>query len=388
MFRSRLWVVGCVASLALVSLCRAEDSDADSLKAKDLNKVGTNLVLPAEQQLADGMKSLRALRKKLEDDNKIRNGLEKQIKQAKGAIGQWEYQKRGLYEQFIKMNDITQKNNAIAQLNILESKLKEATDYKEGLESKVNGIDAAPRQKFIDQVLDLYPKVEEAQGKYKELADDPEVKGAIEKLNVPGKPRLKLGPTTEFVASATLLKRWRGDVSSDVIPVKHEHEVPTVEVTLNGTTTREMVVDSGASMVCLTADLAKQLKMIPTDKDPTIHLQLADGKVVEARQMVLKSVRVGQFTVEDVDCAVLPESLVAAEPLLGGTFLNNFIFKIDPKAGEMHLAVLAGGSRNVTTAGGGKDPKDVKKPGDKKPDKAAAAKPNAKASDEKMAKDK
>lgn len=59
--------------------------------------------------------------------------------------------------------------------------------------------------------------------------------------------------------------------------------------------------------------------------------------------------------------AVLPSSLVAAEPLLGGTFLNNFVFKIDPKAGELHLAVIAGNSK-VTTAGGAKDPKDSKKP--------------------------
>jgi aspartyl protease family protein len=99
-------------------------------------------------------------------------------------------------------------------------------------------------------------------------------------------------------------------------------------VTFNGTVTRQIVVDSGASMVCLTATLAEQLKMIPTDKDETLTLQTADGKIVEAKHMVIKSVRVGQFTVADVDCAVLPKTLVAAEPLLGGTFLNNFIFTI------------------------------------------------------------
>ncbi|HWE92928.1 MAG TPA: retropepsin-like aspartic protease [Tepidisphaeraceae bacterium] len=388
MFRSRLCIMGCIASLLLVPFCRAEDTDADALKSKDLTKTGTTLVLPAEQEVADGMKSIRILRKKVDDDNKTRAALEKQIKQIKGGIAGAEYQKRGLLEQFLKESDVTIKNNLVAKINILDGKIKEATDFKDGLESKVNAIDAAPRQQFVDQVLDLFTKADEAQSKYKELADDPDVKGALEKLNAPGKPKLKLGPSTEFLASATVLKKWRGDVSSDTIQIKHEHEVPMVEVTFNGTTTREMVIDSGASMVCLTADLAHQLKMIPGDKDPTIHFTMADGKVVEAKQMVIKSVRVGQFTVEEVECAVLPDSLVAAEPLLGGTFLNNFIFKVDPKAGELHLAVIAGGSRNVTTAGGGKD-KDPKKPGDKKPEKTTtAAKPAAKAADDKMEKDK
>ena len=58
--------------------------------------------------------------------------------------------------------------------------------------------------------------------------------------------------------------------------------------------------------------------------------------------MVIKSVRVGQFTVENVDCAVLPGDLVAADNLLGGSFLKNFIYKIDPQAGELHLSQIGG----------------------------------------------
>ena len=101
-------------------------------------------------------------------------------------------------------------------------------------------------------------------------------------------------------------------------------------------------------MVCLTAALAEQLKMVPSDKDETLTMRIADGNLIQAKHMVIKSVRVGQFTVTDVDCAVLPKDLVSAEALLGGTFLNNFIFKIDPKAGEMHLSVIAGNPK-VTT---------------------------------------
>jgi hypothetical protein len=82
--------------------------------------------------------------------------------------------------------------------------------------------------------------------------------------------------------------------------------------------------------------------------------------------MMIKSVRVGQFTVENVECAVLPESLVAAENLLGGSFLQNFVYKLDPVAGELHMSQV-GGKINPL------DPKAAGTPA-KKPGDAAAEK--------------
>jgi aspartyl protease family protein len=344
-------VFGFAASLVIAPLCRADDADA--LKAKELVKNGTTYVLPAEQELADGMKDLRKLKVKLDSQSKQRRELEANLRIAKNAISLWDHQKRKLYEEYLKVNDITQKNQHVAQINILDSKLKEANDIREDLEKKVNGLGAEEKTQFINQVIDLGAKVDKAQDQYKDLAGDPDVKLALEKMNQPGKARMKIGPSPEFANNTNMLKKWRGDVSSETVQIKHDNNVPMVEVTFNGTVVRELVVDSGASMVCLTADLAKQLNMVPTDKDETIQFTQADGKRVEAKKMTLKSIRVGQFTVADVECAVLPASLVAAEPLLGGTFLNNFVYKMDVAKGEMHMAVIAGNPK-VTTAGGTK----------------------------------
>jgi aspartyl protease family protein len=350
-------ILGLVASFVLVPLCRAaDDPAADALKAKDLTKEGSVMVLPVEKELADGMKDLRKLKVKLDAEAKQRKELEAKLKIYKNGISALDHQKRQLYEEYTKLTDVTQKNNRVAQINVIDSKLVEANTTRQDLERQLNGLGAEDKTQFINNVIDLGQKVDKAVDDYKALADDPDVKENLEKMSAPGKPKMKLGPSADFTANALVLKKWRGDVSSVTIAIKHDNEVPTVEVTLNGTVVREMVIDSGASMVCLTADLAEQLKMVPTEKDETIQFKMADGKEVDAKHMVLKSVRVGQFTVADVDCAVLPKSLVAAEPLLGGTFLNNFIFKIDPKAGEMHLAVLAGNSK-VTTAGGSKETK-------------------------------
>ena len=49
---------------------------------------------------------------------------------------------------------------------------------------------------------------------------------------------------------------------------------------------------------------------------------------------------------------MLPPELVAAEPLLGGSFLNNFTYKVDIGKEQLHLARI-----------GGNDPADTKKPG-------------------------
>ena len=97
-------------------------------------------------------------------------------------------------------------------------------------------------------------------------------------------------------------------------------------------------------------------------------MTLADGKVVEGKQMMLKSVRVGTFTIENVECAVLPESLIAAEALLGGSFLNNFTYRLDADSGQLHLAQVGGVGKPTTVD------KTRSKPGMKKPDAAAAEK--------------
>ncbi|HET6246839.1 MAG TPA: retroviral-like aspartic protease family protein [Tepidisphaeraceae bacterium] len=353
-FRRSIGVLGFVAALVLLPLCRAAEEPApDALKSKDLVKSGTTFVLSAEKELSDSMRELRKLKAKLDSQAKTRRELEAKLKIYKNGISGLEHQKRQLLDEYSKLTDITQKNNHVAQINAIDSRLQEANATRQDLESQLNTLGAEEKTQFINEVIDLGTKVDKAQEDYKGLADDPDVKDALEKMNQPGKPKMKLGPSAEFTANTLVLKKWRGDVASDTITIKHENDVPSVEVTLNGTVVREMVIDSGASMVCLTADLAAKLNMVPTEKDEDIHFKMADGKEVDAKHMVLKTVRVGQFTVADVDCAVLPASLVAAEPLLGGTFLNNFVFKIDPAAGKMHLAVIAGNSK-VTTAGGEK----------------------------------
>ena len=71
-------------------------------------------------------------------------------------------------------------------------------------------------------------------------------------------------------------------------------------------------------------------------------------RVIEAKRMTLKSVRVATFEAKNVDCAILPPSLAGAPALLGGSFLSNFLYVVDPKSGTLRLSRvdLTGRTRN------------------------------------------
>jgi hypothetical protein len=69
-------------------------------------------------------------------------------------------------------------------------------------------------------------------------------------------------------------------------------------------------------------------------------MSLADGSIVEAKQVFAPSVRVGKFTIEHVECAVMPADLPKAESLLGLSFLKHFTFKIDSDKGKLVMCKI------------------------------------------------
>lgn len=309
----------------------------EMLKSKGLSKVGILYVLEGDAKINEAMRQLRVAKKNYDDDNKKRLELEKQVKMAKAAISDWDYQYRALNEKLGQTQDAFQHNKIIGEINSLVSKMKEGIQYKDEREKDLAKLGSS-RDAYVGAVLEVGDTVDKTQKEYEALAKDDDVKTAITQINDKAKPKVKLGPSPEFTQSLAFVKLQRGQVTSAIVKINSEGNVPHVDVTLNGKITRSMVLDSGASFVALTSDLAKSLGLVPGPNDVKIKLTLADGKVVEAHQMMLKNVRVGSFVVDNVECAVLPESLVAADNLLGGSFLRNFVYKLDPVAGELHMS--------------------------------------------------
>jgi aspartyl protease family protein len=111
------------------------------------------------------------------------------------------------------------------------------------------------------------------------------------------------------------------------------------------------VLNSGASTVCLTAPLAAKMNVKPTEKDPPVTLVMPDGRELKGKLITLKSVRVGKFEVEDVECVVLGEEAVAADPQLGLSYLDSFKYEIDSAAKTLTMVKVSEGAVSSSVKG-------------------------------------
>jgi len=96
----------------------------------------------------------------------------------------------------------------------------------------------------------------------------------------------------------------------------------------------EFLIDTGASIVALTARDAERLGVRTGPRDPHVTLQTANGKV-SAQRVRLAYVDIGDVRVQDVDAVVLPDHALR-QNLLGMSFLSR-ISRYEFRAGQLLL---------------------------------------------------
>jgi clan AA aspartic protease (TIGR02281 family) len=98
-----------------------------------------------------------------------------------------------------------------------------------------------------------------------------------------------------------------------------------VPVTINGQLTLKFVVDTGASDVSIPADVVMTLVRTETITDADFlgkeTYRMADGSTVPSQRFVIRSLKVGDKTLENVVGSIAP---VAGGLLLGQSFLSRF----------------------------------------------------------------
>ena len=98
-----------------------------------------------------------------------------------------------------------------------------------------------------------------------------------------------------------------------------------VPVTINGQLTLKFVVDSGASDVSIPADVVVTLVRTETITDADFldkqTYQMADGSTVPSQRFVIRTLKIGDKTLENVVGSIAP---VAGSLLLGQSFLSRF----------------------------------------------------------------
>ena len=98
-----------------------------------------------------------------------------------------------------------------------------------------------------------------------------------------------------------------------------------VPVTINNQITLKFVVDSGASDVSIPTDVVSTLVRTGTITDADFlgrqTYKLADGSTVPSQRFQIRSLKVGNRTLENVTAGIAP---VAGQLLLGQSFLKRF----------------------------------------------------------------
>ncbi|MDO8602250.1 MAG: retropepsin-like aspartic protease [Candidatus Omnitrophota bacterium] len=103
----------------------------------------------------------------------------------------------------------------------------------------------------------------------------------------------------------------------------------TASVLLNRKVREELIVDTGATDTVISSNLARKIGVSP-GKGKNVLCQVADGRTVNGKQVKIKEVRVGGAKVYNVQAIVLDSGETGNSPgLLGMSFLNNFVFKVD-----------------------------------------------------------
>jgi clan AA aspartic protease (TIGR02281 family) len=347
---------------------KADAADpAKALEAKKLELRGSWYVTPAEVDLAKGMVELRKRKAAMDSVDRQFRSIDQKIKYAKALIAHHELEIKKLNQELTQTQIAARQNQLIAKINLFAGQIKEANQFKQENEEKMNKAYDEARQNYLDFALQLGAQTDKAVQEYADLAKDKEVTDAVEAVGAKLNRKIALGPSRPFESNLAVLQKYRDDIMAGTIDLETENNVHWVPVLLNGKTRQRMVLDSGAGLVSIPSDLAEALGLMPTNDDPTIRLQLADGQIVEAKLMKLQSVQVGVFEVKDVECAVLPKTLIAAQPLLGGTFLRHFTYKIDSDKGHLSLVKIKDASDKAADNKKPEEkPQEKKKPEEKK----------------------
>jgi clan AA aspartic protease (TIGR02281 family) len=109
------------------------------------------------------------------------------------------------------------------------------------------------------------------------------------------------------------------------VPLKQDGGIFVVPVEINGVITLDFGVDSGASIVAVPADVFSVLTRKGTIKDSDIvgetKIALADGSTSQSLTFTIRSLKVGNYVVENVRASVTP---ARGDLLLGQSFLERF----------------------------------------------------------------
>ena len=318
-------------------------SPEELLAGKGLRRLSDCFSLAGESEVSDKLREAESLKKKAFDAQQKVGESQQIVDEKKRLMLAYVQKSRELGAQLQFARNVDQHNQIVTALNELDARvlIMRQSDQEEKALDQAWAAAAETREQYAERLLELRRLYGEVGRQYEALAADPAVSQAIQRHSETVSKTYRLGPTILFARMASKLERLEKTVLSEEISLRRgEGSLWYVSAVFNGKFTQEMAIDTGASVIALSWQTAQAVGLAPSDDAPSVLVEVADGRVVEAKRVVAETVRVGKFTAKNVECAVMPSGLPASTPLLGLSFFKNFSFKIDSGKGQLIMSQI------------------------------------------------
>ncbi|MBN2291181.1 MAG: retroviral-like aspartic protease family protein [Pirellulales bacterium] len=310
----------------------AADNAKEVLEGKGLRKLGSYFSLTEEVDVKRALREIELLRKKLRDSQRNLDDADEVVEKKRKLTIDYLQQRRDLRARLARTTSVKVHNQLVTALNELGDRinLMHQDDSDKQQAKQARATHETLQAEYVEKLLKTRKLYDQVAEKYKDLKVDSDVSKAIETYNQSLSKPCKLGPGLSYASLGRKLKKIEDTVLSESIDLrKGGGNLWIVPVAFNEGKVQPMAIDTGASIISMPWNMAAAIGMTPTPSDEQMQVSLADGRIVTATRKMATKVRVGKFTVENVECAVMPQEFTQAAPLLGLSFFKHFTFKID-----------------------------------------------------------
>jgi clan AA aspartic protease (TIGR02281 family) len=232
--------------------------------------------------------------------------------------------------------DARKKDQAAAQLKAVRDQIRHLrveADREEKARKVQIEETSALREAFVKCVAVLQKTVDQGKRFHEEPAVDGGAKGPTDhnlKAAATPVPSPVTAPQREFLDNAEKA------IETETIPLEPDKTVYWVTTTLNGKPGQRMVIDPDAETVRIPARSAEALGIAKDEQEPEVQVTTSDGTTLAARPSRIASVEIGPFTVNNVECLIMPDGY-EAPPVLGASVLDQFLSTLDLDAAKLTL---------------------------------------------------
>ena len=339
--------------MLLTAFVSYQDSEASrlkelksELKTRGVRVSATYVALSCESDLRSGLSKINKLKRALIKADKELAAAKLQVSRNKLATTQLTQANAELNARLARISptDVVANNKLVGMINTNNAQLKlldnQRGQFDKGY-SKIRQAANQVREDYVGHILGLRETANKVAAAYQTKPNDETIQSLNKELGKLTGKTYELKESRSYQTALKQLSKLEKTVLSESIPLRKDGDTLYASVVINGQA-RDMVVDSGATLIVIPWEIAKELKVKVKPSDKPIKLQVADGRTIDGTLVVLDSVRVGGFVVEKVEAAILGPEARFASPLLGMSFLKNFQFEIKPADPAMTLLRLDG----------------------------------------------